>query len=160
MMVPADSAQGAARGAIAAAAADGALPREAWLTFRLGGARYALALASVEAVLPGDQPMLPIPGHFPLAGAFLHRERPTPVLDLAARLGCTPEVAPAQAIMIVVGSGGSRRAFRADMLCSVERVARQPLRSDTRARQLPGATIRCRAAQTWEVLGDEAFALA
>lgn len=138
---------------------DGARSREAWLTFRLGPARYALPLASVEAVLPGNQPLLPIPGQFPLVGAFLHRERPTPVIDLATRLGNTLAQAQDAAILVVVGMNGRRLAFLADMLCSVERVPLQPLRTLQASRQLPGATIRCREALTWEVLGAEAFAL-
>lgn len=133
---------------------------DAWLTFRLGQARYALPLAAVEAVLPGDQPVLSVAGQFPLSGVFLHRDKPTPLIDLGARLGCPCEADAADAIMVVVGMDGQRRAFLADMLCSVERVPLQALRANGANRQLPAATIRCRANQTWEVLGAQAFALA
>lgn len=138
----------------------GASTTDAWLTFRLGTARYALPLATVEAVLPGNQPTLPLAGQFPLSGVFLHRDRPTPVIDLAARLGCRCEAEGAEAIMVVVGMAGQRRAFLADMLCSVERVPLQALRAQATSHQLPAATIRCRANETWEVLGPPAFALA
>lgn len=168
---PADAVAGAAglgktaSAAASAAAADaitGAVTGtgDAWLTFRLGQARYALPLAAVEAVLPGEQPMLSVAGQFPLSGVFLHRDRPTPLIDLGARLGCPCEASTAAAIMVVVGMEGQRRAFLADMLCSVERVPLQALRAQGTSRQLPAATIRCRANQTWEVLGPQAFALA
>jgi purine-binding chemotaxis protein CheW len=133
---------------------------DAWLTFRLGDSRYALPLAAVEAVLPGQQAMLPMAGQFPLSGVFLHRNRPTPVIDLAIRLGCARLAADDAAIMVVVDMEGQRRAFLADMLCSVERVPLQTLRVQASSRQLPAATIRCRANETWEVLGPQAFALA
>lgn len=132
----------------------------AWLTFRLGEARYALPLGAVEAVLPADQPLLPLAGQFPLSGVFLHRDRPTPVLDLAARLGCSRTAAVDEAIMVVVGMAGQRRAFLVDMLCSVERVPLQALRTQATSRQLPAATIRCRANETWEVLDAAALGLA
>ncbi len=133
---------------------------DAWLTFRLGEARYALPLGAVEAVLPGDQPLLPLAGQFPLSGVFLHRDRPTPVLDLAARLGCARTATVDEAIMVVVGMAGQRRAFLVDMLCSVERVPLQALRTQATSRQLPAATIRCRANETWEVLDAAALGLA
>lgn len=142
------------------AGGQGASTADAWLTFRLGSARYALPLGTVEAVLPGNQPILPLAGQFPMSGVFLHRDRPTPVIDLAARLGCRCEAEGAEAIMVVVGMAGQRRAFLADMLCSVERVPLQALRAQATSHQLPAATIRCRANETWEVLGPPAFALA
>jgi len=114
----------------------------------------------VEAVLPGQQAMLPMARQFPLSGVFLHRNRPTPVIDLAIRLGCARLAADDTAIMVVVDMEGQRRAFLADMLCSVERVPLQTLRVQASSRQLPAATIRCRANETWEVLGPQAFALA
>jgi purine-binding chemotaxis protein CheW len=163
---------GAGAGAIAGSTA--ALgTADAWLTFRLGEAHYALPLAAVEAVLPGAQPMLAVAGQFPVSGVFLHRGKPTPLIDLGARLGCPCAAEAGAAIMVVVGMEGQRRAFLADMLCSVERVPLQTLRTPSSAlgeassalreaganRQLPAATIRCRANQTWEVLGPQAFAL-
>ena len=109
--------------ACAAPAASG--ESEPVLVFRVGGERYGLPAAAVEATARASTRLSPAPNAPPfLAGVTAHRGRPTPVIDLRARFGCGRADAGA---IVFVQAGDGAVGWLVDAVERLARVGRDAL---------------------------------